>query len=361
MDDAGRVGRARGRAGGRATRRASTCRARRSPQRFGGATASLRGAASAPVPRPSPGGVPLVVGGRVVGGLGVGGADPELCAEIAAVAQPGRDARAGADARRRPRLRRDRQPVRRAPRARAGRRGLGGRPVGGARRGDQRRRPAGAPGTRTSSRRCAHRPTGRPAAVRVRHRGDEGDCTRGRRARPPGGHRGDAAVVSVQNGLGNEEVIAEFVPRVIRGSIVTAGAVTAPGVVRYDAPGDTWFGPFEPSPARMAEVELLAGLLTAGGLPTHRARRRARSAVDQGGLQRGDQPAGCADRADRRPGVHRPGAAGAGGRASSRRRSRSATAPASSLPRPRRRRQDERSRTPSGTSRACCRTSWPSG
>ena len=79
----------------------------------------------------------------------------------------------------------------------------------------------------------------------------------------------DAAVVSVQNGLGNEEVIAELVPRVIRGSIVTAGAIAAPGVVRYDAPGDSWFGPFEPQPATMAEVEQLAGLLTAGGLRTH--------------------------------------------------------------------------------------------
>ena len=39
----------------------------------------------------------------------------------------------------------------------------------------------------------------------------------------------DAAVASVQNGLGNEEVLAELVPRVIRGTIVTAGAVTAPG------------------------------------------------------------------------------------------------------------------------------------
>ena len=78
-----------------------------------------------------------------------------------------------------------------------------------------------------------------------------------------------AAVVSLQNGLGNEEVIAELVPRVIRGSIVTAGAVVAPGVVRYDAPGDSWFGPFEPRPAPMDEVERLAGLLTAGGLRTH--------------------------------------------------------------------------------------------
>jgi len=79
----------------------------------------------------------------------------------------------------------------------------------------------------------------------------------------------NAAVVSVQNGLGNEEVIAELVPRVVRGSIVTAGAIAAPGVVRYDAPGDSWFGPFESRPASMGEVEQLARLLTEGGLATH--------------------------------------------------------------------------------------------
>jgi 2-dehydropantoate 2-reductase len=79
----------------------------------------------------------------------------------------------------------------------------------------------------------------------------------------------DAAVVSVQNGLGNEEVIAELVPHVVRGSIVTAGAVTAPGTVRYDALGDSWFGPFEPSPADAAQITRLAELLTRGGLVTH--------------------------------------------------------------------------------------------
>jgi len=79
----------------------------------------------------------------------------------------------------------------------------------------------------------------------------------------------NAAVVSVQNGLGNEEVVAEVAPRVIRGSILTAGAVIAPGVVRYDAPGDSWFGPFEPSPATMDEIAELARLLTLGGLRTH--------------------------------------------------------------------------------------------
>jgi 2-dehydropantoate 2-reductase len=79
----------------------------------------------------------------------------------------------------------------------------------------------------------------------------------------------DAAVVSVQNGLGNEEVIADVLPRVMRGTIVTAGAVTGPGTVRYDAPGDSWIGPFEPAPARPDEILLLARLLTAGGLTTH--------------------------------------------------------------------------------------------
>ncbi|WP_375479028.1 ketopantoate reductase family protein [uncultured Jatrophihabitans sp.] len=79
----------------------------------------------------------------------------------------------------------------------------------------------------------------------------------------------DAAVVSVQNGLGNEEVVAEIVPHVIRGSIITAGAVPEPGVVRYDAPGDSWFGPFEPSPAGSDAISTLARLLTEGGLVTH--------------------------------------------------------------------------------------------
>ena len=64
----------------------------------------------------------------------------------------------------------------------------------------------------------------------------------------------DAAVCSVQNGVGNEEIVARYVPRVIRGATIVAGHVPAPGVVHLDAPGDTWIGPFEPQPARMDEV-----------------------------------------------------------------------------------------------------------
>lgn len=77
----------------------------------------------------------------------------------------------------------------------------------------------------------------------------------------------DAAVCSLQNGIGNEEVIAQYAPRVIRGTTIVAGHVPEPGVVHLDAPGDTWLGPFEPQPARMDEVRHLAALLTQGGLP----------------------------------------------------------------------------------------------
>ncbi len=54
----------------------------------------------------------------------------------------------------------------------------------------------------------------------------------------------DGAVASVQNGVGNEEVIAEHVERVIRGTTFPAGHVTEPGVVHMDTRGDTWLGPF---------------------------------------------------------------------------------------------------------------------
>jgi 2-dehydropantoate 2-reductase len=76
------------------------------------------------------------------------------------------------------------------------------------------------------------------------------------------------AVASVQNGVGNEEVIAEFSGRVIRGTTFPAGHVVSPGVVNMDTTGDTWLGPFEPKPASMAEVSGLAAAITAGGMST---------------------------------------------------------------------------------------------
>ena len=78
----------------------------------------------------------------------------------------------------------------------------------------------------------------------------------------------DGAVASVQNGIGNEEAIAEHVPRVIRGTTFPAGKILAPGHVQWDVKGDTTLGPFEPQPASLAEVERLADACTRAGLPT---------------------------------------------------------------------------------------------
>ena len=75
----------------------------------------------------------------------------------------------------------------------------------------------------------------------------------------------DGAVCSVQNGIGNEEIIAEYVPRVILGTTFPAGHVTAPGVVNHDTGGKTWISPFLPKPASMDEVNQLADALTRGG------------------------------------------------------------------------------------------------
>jgi len=76
------------------------------------------------------------------------------------------------------------------------------------------------------------------------------------------------AVCSVQNGIGNEEVIARHVQRVIRGTTFPAGRIVEPGHVQWDVKGDTTIGPFEPSPAPMDAIERLAETCTRAGMPT---------------------------------------------------------------------------------------------
>ncbi len=76
----------------------------------------------------------------------------------------------------------------------------------------------------------------------------------------------NGAVCSVQNGVGNEEVLAEYVPRVILGTTFPAGHITAPGVVNQDTAGKTWIGPFAPRPASMDEVNRLAEALNRSGM-----------------------------------------------------------------------------------------------
>jgi 2-dehydropantoate 2-reductase len=78
----------------------------------------------------------------------------------------------------------------------------------------------------------------------------------------------NSAVCSVQNGVGNEELIAEHVKLVIRGTTFPAGHPIAPGHVGFDIKGDTWIGPFEPTNTPMPRVDELAGFLTRSGMNT---------------------------------------------------------------------------------------------
>jgi 2-dehydropantoate 2-reductase len=78
----------------------------------------------------------------------------------------------------------------------------------------------------------------------------------------------DGSVCSVQNGVGNEEAIAEHVERVIRGTTFPAGKIVEPGHVQWDVKGETTIGPFEPRPAKMAEIERLADACMRAGMPT---------------------------------------------------------------------------------------------
>lgn len=80
--------------------------------------------------------------------------------------------------------------------------------------------------------------------------------------------RADSAVCSLQNGVGNEEIIAEHVRYVIRGTTFPAGHLIAPGHVGFDIQGDTWIGPFEPSQTPMEKVRALGDTLTRAGMNT---------------------------------------------------------------------------------------------
>lgn len=78
---------------------------------------------------------------------------------------------------------------------------------------------------------------------------------------------GDAsAVCSVQNGLGNEEIIAGRVRSVIRGATTMAVHMIGPGHVGFEFYSDLWIGPFEPSGTPFERVLELAAVLRRSGL-----------------------------------------------------------------------------------------------
>ncbi len=75
------------------------------------------------------------------------------------------------------------------------------------------------------------------------------------------------AVLSAQNGLGSEEVIAQHTRGyVIRGTTFMSGTRHSDTHVQYELDTPTWMGPFEPTKTPFALVKELAGLIVAGGL-----------------------------------------------------------------------------------------------
>jgi 2-dehydropantoate 2-reductase len=75
-----------------------------------------------------------------------------------------------------------------------------------------------------------------------------------------------SAVCSVQNGLGNEEIIAERVRYVIRGATTMAAHLIGPGHAGFEFYSNLWIGPFEPSGTPFERVRQFADSLTRSGL-----------------------------------------------------------------------------------------------
>jgi 2-dehydropantoate 2-reductase len=74
------------------------------------------------------------------------------------------------------------------------------------------------------------------------------------------------AACSVQNGLGNEEIIAERVRYVIRGATTMAAHMRGPGHAGFEFYSNLWIGPFEPSGTPFERVQQFADLLNRSGL-----------------------------------------------------------------------------------------------
>ena len=77
----------------------------------------------------------------------------------------------------------------------------------------------------------------------------------------------NGAVISAQNGLGSEEIIAEHTRgQVIRGTTFMSGTRHSDTHVQYELDTATWLGPFEPRQTPGAVVKEAADLINASGL-----------------------------------------------------------------------------------------------
>ena len=177
--------------------------------------------------------------------------------------------------------------VRGEPRPARGRRGLGLRPLAGARR------------TRSTRTACASRVPARSSAASTRpptpgalpacdsasspsractrpQRWSDGACLRETRRSAP--CRTAQATRSSSPSTSRE---------VIRGTTFPAGHVIEPGHVGWDTKGDTHIGPFEAQPAPMEKVEALADVVHPGRACARMRSTDARAPMAQADLQRG--------------------------------------------------------------------------
>lgn len=96
-------------------------------------------------------------------------------------------------------------------------------------------------------------------------------CTKSTQTRDsiaPVAHRfPQGAVLSAQNGLGNEEIIAEHTKGfVLRGTTFMSGSRLSDTHVKMELDTATWLGPFEPTGTPFALVQEVAALLAESGL-----------------------------------------------------------------------------------------------
>src|SRR5207253_2676732 len=84
---------------------------------------------------------------------------------------------------------------------------------------------------------------------------------------PVGHHFDQGVVLSAQNGLGSEEIIAEHTRgQIIRGTTFMSGTRHSDTHVQYELDTATWMGPFEPRHTPFSFVKEAADLIVAGGL-----------------------------------------------------------------------------------------------
>jgi 2-dehydropantoate 2-reductase len=93
-------------------------------------------------------------------------------------------------------------------------------------------------------------------------------CTQTAEALGPVAHLFDnGAILSAQNGLGAEEIIADLAKTyVIRGTTFMSGTRHDDTHVQYELDTATWIGPFEPTNTPFSLVQEAADLLIASGL-----------------------------------------------------------------------------------------------